>query len=168
MIKMAKASEADLKMAMELCNALESMERYRYMPDALTPSAPDAEPVNFDMDSGDDCIKVVEYLLRLTRSASLMRVVCGMATLLDPRNKIVDPEADTLEHHPDTVKALSAAPELLEALQLVVDLASQEWQESDGSRKCATDNQGRRLWFISPDMIDEVRAAIAKATGEKA
>jgi hypothetical protein len=57
---------------------------------------------------------------------------------------------------------------VLEALQLVVDLSSQEWQEADGARKGATDNQGRRLWFISPDVMNEARAAIAKATGEQA
>lgn len=51
----------------------------------------------------------------------------------------------------------------LEVLELVRDLASQEWQEPDGSRKCAVDNRGRRLWFLSEDLMAEVRSAIAAA-----
>lgn len=65
-------------------------------------------------------------------------------------------------------RLISAAPDLLEALDLITSLASQEWQEPDGSRKGATDNQGRRMWFISADVMQEARAAILKATGEQA
>jgi hypothetical protein len=32
-----------------------------------------------------------------------MRVVWGCAVMLDPANKCVDPDADTIEHHPDTL-----------------------------------------------------------------
>lgn len=65
-------------------------------------------------------------------------------------------------------RLIAAAPELLEALQLVADLSSQEWQESDGSRKGAVDNQGNRLHFISESVMGAARAAIAKATGSTA
>jgi hypothetical protein len=34
-----------------------------------------------------------------------------MTVLLDPRNKVVDPAADTLEHHPETVDAKRIAQE---------------------------------------------------------
>lgn len=53
-----------------------------------------------------------------------------------------------------------------QALGLVIDLSSKEWQESDGSRKGATDNQGRRLWFISPDVMQAVVAALAAEKGK--
>ena len=49
----------------------------------------------------------------------------------------------------------------IEVLELICDTASQEWQESNGERKGAIDNQGRRLWFIGEDIMQEVR----KATG---
>lgn len=97
-MKMAKASEADLKMAMDLCNALEALERWEKFPDALRPDPSD--PAVFDIDDHEHCKEVLEYLLQLVRSASLMRVVWGMAVLIDPRNEIVDPSADTLEVHP--------------------------------------------------------------------
>lgn len=47
--------------------------------------------------------------------------------------------------------------DLLETLQLVVDLASTEWQNITGKRCCTVDNQGRRLHFISEDVIQAVR-----------
>ncbi len=57
---------------------------------------------------------------------------------------------------------------LLDVLQLVRDCSSQEWQEADGSRKGATDNSGKRMWFITESVMEEVRAAIVRATGGKA
>jgi hypothetical protein len=98
MMKMAKASEADLKMAMDLCTALESFERYRCFPEAMRPDPDDLAP--FDADNGEHCREAMEHLLTLVRSASLMRVVYGMAVVVDPRNEVVDPDADTLEVHP--------------------------------------------------------------------
>lgn len=57
--------------------------------------------------------------------------------------------------------------EMLDALMLVRDCSSQEWQEADGRRMAATDNQGRRLHFIGEDVMTAVREAIAKANGEQ-
>lgn len=98
-MKMAKASEADMDAAMKLCSALESLDRYRTMPTPDGDDAEDAEP--FDEDSREDCKKALGMVLELFGRASLFRVVFGMAVILDPRNKIVDPDADTLEIHPD-------------------------------------------------------------------
>jgi len=56
---------------------------------------------------------------------------------------------------------------LLAALSLISHLSSQEWQEPDGTRKGATDNQGKRMWFVSDDVMREIRAAIAKAEGQR-
>lgn len=55
------------------------------------------------------------------------------------------------------------AERLREALGLVCDLASQEWQEADGSRRGATDNSGARLWFIGGDVM---QAAVAAREGK--
>lgn len=106
---MAKASEADMNMAFELANALESINSQwgATMPVEIADPHLD-DPEIFSLDSGDDCRRVCEYLIRLNRSASLMRVVMGVTVLLDPRNKLVDPNSDMLEHHPDTVRALEA------------------------------------------------------------
>jgi hypothetical protein len=52
---------------------------------------------------------------------------------------------------------------LREALELVRDCSSQEWQQPDGKRMGATDNEGRRMWFITEDVMQAVRAALSKA-----
>jgi hypothetical protein len=59
-----------------------------------------------------------------------------------------------------------SASDVRDALELIVELASTEWQEADGSRKGATDNQGRRLYFVAPDLIEEGRAALAGSSSE--
>lgn len=100
-MKMAKASEADMDMAMKLNAALESFGRSDF-PSGLRPDRNEStiDPNWFDLNNGKHCREAMAYLLELAHSASLGRVVFGMATLLDPRNKLVDPNSDTLEHYP--------------------------------------------------------------------
>jgi hypothetical protein len=62
----------------------------------------------FDRDNDAQCGRAMRYLLGLADQASLIRVVFGAAVMLDPRNKLVDPDADTIEHHPDVDSALGA------------------------------------------------------------
>lgn len=113
-MKMAKASDADLKMAIELASALEALNN-RWcptMPEKIAkPPGDNAEVEHFSLYDDEHCRRVCEYLVRLTRSASLFRVVMGMAVILDPANKIVDLNADTLEHHPEVVTALAVMAE---------------------------------------------------------
>lgn len=112
-MKMAKANERDLEMALELCNALDALTgRWgATMPEKIAKPEGTSDTEYFDPEDAEQCIRVVAYLRELADAASLMRVVFGMTVLLDPRNKIVDPAADTLEHHPDTVAALAAMAE---------------------------------------------------------
>lgn len=56
---------------------------------------------------------------------------------------------------------------LREAAELIADTASTEWQEADGRRMGATDNRGNRLYFVSADLIESLRAAISNARGAK-
>ena len=93
-MKMAKASEADIDMALKLSTALESLERYGYMPEGV-----DGDE-RFDADNPDDCKRALAHILSLVRSASLFRVTFGMAVVLDLANEIVDPASDTLALHP--------------------------------------------------------------------
>jgi hypothetical protein len=109
-MKMAKASEADLRMAMELCNALEALNS-RWggaMPEKIAKPQGEDENEYFSLDDEKQCRRVCEYLIELTRQASLSRVIWGAVVMLDPRNKLVDPAADTIEHHPDMVAAMAA------------------------------------------------------------
>ena len=107
---MAKASEADLDMAMELCGAIDALTgHWPTLPAALCSPGDDGAPADqFDCDDDRQCGTVLRHLLAIAERASLMRVVWGCAVMLDPRNQCVDPSADTIEHHPDT-KAGQAA-----------------------------------------------------------
>ena len=107
---MAKASEVDLKMAMDLSSALEAISAKwgATMPEAIARPDGTSDTEYFDPEDFEQCRRIVTYMRELTGGASLTRVVWGMTALLDPRNKIVNPDADTLEHHPDTVAALAA------------------------------------------------------------
>lgn len=102
-MKMAKASAADLDMAMELCNALDALtQRWSAtVPEAIAKPNGEDESEFFNRDDREQCQRVMGYLLDLADRASLMRVVWGCAVMLDPANKCVDPSADTIEHHPD-------------------------------------------------------------------
>ena len=104
---MAKASEVDLKMAMDLSSALEAISAKwgATMPEAIARPDGTSDTEYFDPEDFEQCRRIVTYLRELTGSASLMRVVWGMSVLLGPRNKMVDPQTDTLEHHPDTDEA---------------------------------------------------------------
>jgi hypothetical protein len=108
-MKMAKASEADLNMAMELSEALDNLTRRwgASVPEKVQKSE-EGDTESFDRDDSDQCQRVLGYLLDVADRASLSRVVFGCAVMLDPRNKCVDPNADTIEHHPDVEAALGA------------------------------------------------------------
>lgn len=110
-MKMARASQADIDMAMELANALEALSSRwgATMPDKIAKGHRDEERDEaFCLDDPADCRRVCEYLIELARSASLFRVAMGMAVVLDPRNELLDPDADTLQAHPKIQAALSA------------------------------------------------------------
>jgi hypothetical protein len=108
-MKMAKASEADLNMAMELANAFDDITRRwgAMVPEkAQRPGEEDSE--SFDRDDSEQCKRVLGYLLDVADRASLSRVIFGCAVMLDPKNKCVDPDADTIEHHPEVASAFAA------------------------------------------------------------
>lgn len=78
-MKMAKASKADLEMAMELTLALDAVSKKHY-PD-MPPNISSPEEEGFSLDNDEQCRRVCEYLIRLNRSASLFRVVWGCAVM---------------------------------------------------------------------------------------
>lgn len=102
-MKMARASEDDLKAALDVSRILEEELAKGYMP-----SDPDAEDDGdgikwFDRDDPDQCKVALNKLLDAADKGSLFRVTFGMTVLLDARNKLTDPAADTLEAHPEIV-----------------------------------------------------------------
>lgn len=122
-MKMAKASEADLNMAMELCGAIDALTgHWPTLPTGLCKPRDDEPDEAFDCDDDRQCGTVLRHLLAIAERASLLRVVWGCAVMLDPRNQCVDPDAETIEHHPDAKAGLAAK----KARPLA------EWHEDDG------------------------------------
>jgi hypothetical protein len=160
-MKMAKASEADLNMAMDLCGMLDALG-HRHCPSMPAVIARNDGDEDFDLDDDAQCGRALRALLETADRGSLGRVVWGAAVMLNPRNKLVDPDADTIEHHPERaqaaaerdrlraeVEALRASRgELLEVLRVVV----RDWTE-----------QFERHGSLAPEWCKQARAAIAKA-----
>ena len=100
-MKMAKASKADMEMALKLCSALEAIDR-RFFPEGVEV---DADPDEFDIEDDEHCGIVLQHLYDILQGGSIGRVIWGMYVLMDPENRIVDPDARTLEPHPDFAAA---------------------------------------------------------------
>lgn len=101
-MKMAKASTEDIEMALDLASALEDIERNQ-LPAKIC-GEDDFEWV--DTDDARQYARLIEFLQTTLARGSLFRVVFGMAVLCDPKNKLIDPDADTLEHHPESFAAV--------------------------------------------------------------
>lgn len=103
-MKMAKASEADLQMAMDLVCMLDVLghQHCPAMPGVIARNDGDED---FDRDDDAQCGRALRALLETAERGSLFRVVWGAAVMLDASNKLVDPDADTIEHHPETLTA---------------------------------------------------------------
>lgn len=98
-MKMAKASEADLSMAMDLANVLGDIER-GYFPEKLSADEDSEEIEWLDTTDGEQYDRLINGLKRLLNQGSISRVIWGMAVVCDPSNECIDPDADTIEHHP--------------------------------------------------------------------
>lgn len=108
-MKMAKASQADINMAMDLTTALEGLTGWGpTVPNEAQKKGTSEEGEPFDRDDREQCVRVLNHLMDVSERGSLMRVVWGCAVMLDPNNMCVDPEADTLEHHPAAIAGAAA------------------------------------------------------------
>lgn len=113
-MKMAKASEADLRTAEVLIAMLQSIEGGQFPPigldedgDMVWPEREDADW--FDRDDDEACGVALRRILAFLDDrpgGALQRVVFGMRTLMD--NDVCDPASDTLAWHPDLVPAIEA------------------------------------------------------------
>lgn len=132
-MKMAKASEADLTMAMELANFLDAIERGN-MPDTLSDDDDCAEWI--DTKGCPQYDRLIEGLQDLLDQGSISRVIWGMAVVCDQANECIDPDADTIEHHPKR-----------QQLEKQVELANQQCDDLlvalEGIAKFANSSQGQ-------------------------
>ena len=101
-MKMAKASEADLQMALELIGVLDDIER-GYFPYRFDDQESEISE-RLDTEDSEQYDRLIDNLRRLLNRGSIGRVIIGMAVVCDPSNELIDPEADTIEHHPKRQK----------------------------------------------------------------
>jgi hypothetical protein len=98
-MRMAKASDADLEMGRNLFRMLDALN------DGMMPVEIDPKGDGyFDIDDGDECRDALRLLLDTFESdpGGLFRIVYGMGVLLDPKNKVVNPDSDELERYDHT------------------------------------------------------------------
>lgn len=102
-MKMAKASEADIDMAMKVANVLDDLER-GYFPERFIDLDGDPHnieiPEHIDFNDHDQYERLITGLKDLLRDGSISRVIWGMAVVCDPQNECIDPDSDCIEHHP--------------------------------------------------------------------
>lgn len=106
-MKMAKASEADIDMAIDLANALEDIER-GFFPTKFQSDEDADEAEWIDTNDRQQYERLVFGLQKLLDKGSLFRVAFGMAVICDPKNECIDPDADCIEHHPKRQQMESA------------------------------------------------------------
>lgn len=96
-MRMAKASDRDLDMALNLIGILDDIESghfpYRF-------SDPDDEATEWlDPADREQMTRLLYHLKRHLAQGSIGRVILGMAALCDPKNRLLDPDADHLTPH---------------------------------------------------------------------
>jgi len=147
-MKMAKASPEDLDMAMDLANVLDDIER-GFFPTKLQ-SDEDAESERVEwIDTADrqQYERLFFGLKSLLNKGSISRVIWGMAVVCDPANECIDPDADTIEHHPkrqqldieaieNRVAEACAKACIKEAVQIVID-GPEERAYNNATSDCA-------------------------------
>lgn len=98
-MKMARASNEDLEAALLLRGILCDVFDDRIFPRGLDGEF-DPGRSDFDEDDYDDLRALYERLEAVMRQGGLTRVIGGMHTLMNPENRIIDPDKDHLAPHP--------------------------------------------------------------------
>lgn len=139
-MKIAKASERDINMAIELCGLLESLEK-GFMP----VSNEDNKDAEFDRDNPDDCRVALNIILDKLRAGCIARVVWGMAWLAHPESKLLDLDADIIKAHPSLSNRQQRQAEIL------------QWANTTFGESAAS-NTGERTRRFAEEAIEAIQA----------
>lgn len=115
-MKMARASEQDLEVAQQTASFIEFLQK-EWVPEAM-----DSDDDVFDIEDPEQCQQVLRKLLEINDHGSIFRVTFGLLVLLDPANKLIDPDADTLELHPDVTRLQAENAALQQRLNVADEL----------------------------------------------
>ena len=103
-MKMAVAKPEEVERAMTLAGILDDVDEGQF-PRSAKGEFLDGDPDHFDE---DDLEHLQAFYERVRGCGGLWRVVLGYAVLVDPQNKIVDPDKSYLDRHPRSIEALKA------------------------------------------------------------
>lgn len=146
-MKMAKASTADLEMAMELSRFVEDLVNgYCPMAACIDPESEEIEWL--EPDDREQAQRIIEAIKQIARKGSIFRVTFGMAVVCDPRNELLDPDADTLEVHPKLTNNSTRYQFLREFYALNSDECENEFK--------------KLAWLSGPQFDAAVDAAMAQ------
>lgn len=106
-MKMAKASEADINMAMTMANILDDIER-GFFPAKLASDPESEESEWLETSSCEQYERLIDGLKRVLNQGSIFRVIWGMAVVCDPDNELLDPTSDVIAVHPKLTLALES------------------------------------------------------------
>jgi len=111
-MKVARAERQDLDAAMMLLGLLDNIDRGYYPSNGE--GHEDDEPMWFDEDDPEHLAQLWRRLKACLDAAPGFqgRVIFGAATLMDPRNEVIDPEDDAISLHPKLEAALQDAKRL--------------------------------------------------------
>lgn len=131
-------------MAFDLANAIDGLSGWSPRVPGAVEKLDDPDDADtgehFDRDDAEQCQRVLGHLIDLSQRGSIVRVIMGCAVMLDPRNQCVDPDKDTIEHHPNTL----AARDAMRARPLA------EWTPDCGAVLWWTLSTGETPWVGTP------------------
>ena len=101
-MKMAKATKNDINAAMLLLGMMNDVFEIDQYPRGLDGEFSEDDPDYFDEDNDDHLRAFYRRLREVFRQqpGGMNRVIFGMEVLLNPKNRIVDPDQDVLAFHP--------------------------------------------------------------------
>lgn len=101
-LKMAKASEADMDAAMLINGMMSDVFEDDQYPRGLDGEFDEEGPVWFDEDDPQHLRELYDRLREVyrRRPGGMNRVIFGMCTIMNPENRLVDPDKDYLAPHP--------------------------------------------------------------------
>lgn len=143
-MNIAKASELDINMAIDLCGILESVEK-GFMPVSATKNGND-EDAEFDRDNPDDCRAMLNLIIDTLRAGSIGRVIWGMAALVNSESKLLDPDADIIKPHPSLSNRQQRQAEILQWANATFGVAT-------------ASNTGERIRRFAEESIELVQAS---------
>jgi hypothetical protein len=107
-MKVAKADRQDLDAAMTLMGLLDTVSSGYYPSDS---DKAEDDPLFFDADDPEHLAQLWKRLKACLDAAPGFqgRVIFGAATMMDPRNEVIDPDDDCLSLHPKLTTAMKDA-----------------------------------------------------------